>query len=349
VWARVLEIPVERISANDAFFALGGNSLAALRVVMDLRGKVRLIDVMRHPRLSELAEVIDGAAPAERSGRAPSRLRLLTAASGPAAGTLVCFPYAAGHAVNYLPLADAVARHAPGVAMHAIELPGHDPQRPGEPFQDIRTAARGIADEILATISGPIVLWGQCGGASPTVEVGRLLEESGADLRHVFVGAKLFLRVENLHAAMELARTMTDSEIVQWLTDRAGFTHADGLDPDQAGFISRLFRHDVEAGHQYNLDAHGEPAPVKVRAPFTVVCAKDDVVVADYPEKWREWGRVAADIRLHELDHGGHYFVRTRAADVAGLVRRALAEPPAGTESPVGTESPARNTTEEVR
>ncbi|WP_067889963.1 non-ribosomal peptide synthetase [Actinomadura chibensis] len=336
VWARVLGIPVERISANDAFFALGGNSLAALRVVMDLRGRARLIDVMRHPRLSELAEVIDGAA-AESPERAPSRLRLLTAASGTAAGTLVCFPYAAGHAVNYLPLADAVARHAPGVALHAVELPGHDPQRPGEPFQDVRTAARAIADEILATVSGPIVLWGQCGGASPTVEVGRLLEERGADLRHVFVGAKLFLRVENLHAAMELARTMTDAEIVQWLTERAGFTHADGLDPDQAGFISRLFRHDVESGHQYNLDAHGEPAPVKVRAPFTVVCAKDDVVVAEYPEKWRDWGRVAADVRLHELDHGGHYFVRTRAADVAGLVRDAL------------TESPVRTTTEEVR
>jgi len=316
VWAGILGVPVGRISTKDSFFALGGNSLAALRVVMDLKGRTRLIDVMRHPHLEDLATVIDGA----RTGPVEGHLRLMTPAVRDPRYTLVAFPYAAGHAINYLPLAEAVGAAMPDVAFYAVELPGHDPVRRDEAFQDVRAAARAVADEISAKTSGPVILWGHCGGASPTVETAHLLQQRGADLRHVFIGAKLFLPVADLHEAMAIARTMTDDEIIRWLSERAGFKEADGLDPDQAGFIAQLFRHDVESGHQYNLDAHAEPDRVRLTVPLTCVAAKDDTVVKEYPEEWGFWRHVAEDVRLHEFDSGGHYFVRTRAEDVAALI-----------------------------
>jgi amino acid adenylation domain-containing protein len=326
VWSRILGVEVERISATDSFFLLGGNSLAALRVVMDLRGRTRLIDIMRHPRLDELAAVIDGT-PAARGTRAPEgHVRLLTPPLERARFTVVAFPYAAGHAINYLPLADAVRVAAPDVALYAVELPGHDPNRPDEPFQPVRAAARRIADEIVAKTSGPIILWGHCGGATPTVETAHLLQQRGVDLRHVFIGAKLFLPVADLHESMALARTMTDDEIINWLSERAGFTRADGLDRGQAAFIARLFRHDVESGHQYNLDAYDEPDRVRITAPLTCVAAKDDTIVTEYPDEWDAWRHVAVDVRLHEFDSGGHYFVRSRADGVVALIEQAWRE-----------------------
>jgi hypothetical protein len=52
----------------------------------------------------------------------------------------------------------------------------------------------------------------------------------------------------------------------------------------------------------------------------TFVGAKDDQVIADYRDAYREWERIAADVRLREIDTGGHYFTRTRAAIVAAIL-----------------------------
>ena len=43
---------------------------------------------------------------------------------GAQAGALVCFPYAGGNAVNFQPMAQAL--RGSGLAVYAVELPGHD-------------------------------------------------------------------------------------------------------------------------------------------------------------------------------------------------------------------------------
>ena len=59
VWADVLSVPIEEISRADDFFAMGGNSLSALRVVLELDGLVTLSDLTRTPRLGELAALVE--------------------------------------------------------------------------------------------------------------------------------------------------------------------------------------------------------------------------------------------------------------------------------------------------
>ena len=317
-WARVLDVPVEEIGLRDDFFELGGNSLAAMRAVMVLGGLVSLIDLMRHSRLEELAELVDGTTKDEQD-RA-GHLRALTDNPASAKGTLVCFPFAAGHPSNFLDLATAMGQRRPDIAVYAVELPGHDPNHPDEPFQDTRATAELIADELAGRVTGPLLLWGHCGGAAVTVEVGRVLEERNADLRHVFIGAKLFPQADVLREAISYVRAMTDTEVIDWLIDATGFTQADGLEPDQQDFICRMFRHDVVAGHTYFLGLRERPDAVRLSVPITFVGAKDDKVIADYRDAYTEWGRLAAGVRLREIEHGGHYFARTRAADVASIV-----------------------------
>lgn len=63
-WAQALAVPVDRISADDDFFSLGGTSLAALRVVASLDGTLSLPDLMLTPTLRELAARVEGTGPA---------------------------------------------------------------------------------------------------------------------------------------------------------------------------------------------------------------------------------------------------------------------------------------------
>jgi amino acid adenylation domain-containing protein len=54
-WAEVLGLPDGRIGRNDDFFALGGSSLAALKVVVALDGLISIGDLMKHPVLADVA------------------------------------------------------------------------------------------------------------------------------------------------------------------------------------------------------------------------------------------------------------------------------------------------------
>src|SRR5258708_2293470 len=67
IWAEVLK--VERVGRQDNFFELGGHSLLAVRVSSRLRQllgmEVAIEDLFRHPRLSDLARNVEGAAQAK--------------------------------------------------------------------------------------------------------------------------------------------------------------------------------------------------------------------------------------------------------------------------------------------
>jgi amino acid adenylation domain-containing protein len=61
-WAEVLGVPEARVDRRHHFFDQGGTSLAAVKLVVRLDRAVRLADVMRAPRLADLAALL-GAAP----------------------------------------------------------------------------------------------------------------------------------------------------------------------------------------------------------------------------------------------------------------------------------------------
>ncbi|MFF0388256.1 amino acid adenylation domain-containing protein [Kitasatospora sp. NPDC004615] len=319
-WSQVLGVPASRIGAGDDFFELGGNSLAALRVGMLLDGTVSLVDVMRYPVLGDLAAAAERSA--EQNDEQPGHLQPLTVPDGTPDATLICFPYAAGNAANFVPLARELAALDDRIAVYAVELPGHDLHRSDEPCLDAAATGRLVAEEITRHIDGPVLLWGHCGGASVAVETARELERREADLRHLVIGAKLLNPVEDIHEAIGILHGMSDQDIVDWLIERTGYSIDDGLAMDRARTIATLFRHDVESSHRYLL-AVREQTGTPLRAPLTFVVAQDDQTTVEYPQYHQDWKLVAPDLRLCELDSGGHYFIRTRAADAARIVREA--------------------------
>jgi surfactin synthase thioesterase subunit len=276
---------------------------------------VSLKDLTRHPVLADLAELVDG-----RSERRAGLLQELSEPDGSPTGALVCFPYAAGNAVNFQPMAGALADS--GLAVYAVELPGHDLTAEREPFAPMGQVVEQVVAEITQRRPHRVLLWGHSAGAAFAVATARRLEEQGVDVERVFLGAQLLGDATDRRDTAAELTGRSNGEIAAGLSADSGYTELGELDTQRAEHVGAAFRHDCVAAHRYLADALDDPPASRLSAPVTVVVAADDPITADFPSRHRDWQLLAEHVDLHELADGGHYFLRTRPTETARAVRR---------------------------
>ena len=308
-WAKVLGIGQDQIGRRDNFFDRGGSSLLAVKLAIALDRAVSLKELTRHPVLADMAALVDG-----KSKSRPGLLQPLLEPSGPKAA-LVCFPYAGGNAVNYQSMATAL--RGSGLAVYAVELPGHDLAAEDEPFASMARVVTQVTAEITGRGLSRVLLWGHSSGAAFALATAMKLAEHGVEVQRVFLGAQLPGDAARRRASVtELARR-SDAEIAATLSANSGYTELCEL---EAVRIGAAYRHDCVSAHRYLADALDDPPAVKLAAPVTVVAAADDPSTPDSAVRYRDWRFLADQVDLHELVDGGHYFLRTRPADVAEAV-----------------------------
>ncbi|QIJ60787.1 amino acid adenylation domain-containing protein [Streptomyces sp. JB150] len=329
VWATLLDVPEHLIGPTSHFFESGGTSLSAVRLTLALDRAVSLKDITRHPVLADLAALLEG-----RERPRPRLLQPLCETAGPPECVLVCFPYAGGNAVNYQPMADALA--GSGVAVLAVDPPGHDLGATPEPFASIaRIAERvteeitqeitqdntdDIAEEITARGTPRIMLWGHSSGCAPALETARRLQERGVRVTRVFLGAQLLGSATDRSAAIDELTQRGDREIAARLAEDSGYPELAEVNARHAEHIGAAYRHDCVLAHRYLRAALQSPPPVRLSAPVTVVVAADDPHTRDYARRHLDWQLLAEHVDLCELPDGGHYFPRTRPAAAAQAV-----------------------------
>jgi amino acid adenylation domain-containing protein len=319
-WAKVLGIPHDQIGRRDHFFDRGGTSLAAVKLVIALNRAVSLKELTRHPVLADLARLVDG-----RSERRSGLLQSLSGLDGGEAGALVCFPYAGGNAVNFQPMARAL--RGSGLAVYAVELPGHDLAAESEPFVSIGKVAEQVVAEIRRRGLTRVLLWGHSSGTAFAVDTALKLQEHGVDVRRVFLGAQLLGDATDRRASITELTGLSNAEIAARLSAESGYTELGELDAQRAEHVGAAYRHDCVSAHRYLADALDTPPAVKLSAPVTVVVAADDPSTAESPRRHRDWQLMVEHVDLQELADGGHYFLRTRPAEAAEAVLRAVESP----------------------
>lgn len=317
-WAEVLSVPVGRIGRDDSFFRLGGTSLAAVRLVVKLDRRVSLRQLVSTPVLRDLAGLLVDSTDLAAEDAPAGLLQPLSTPDPDAAATLVCFPYAGGNAVNFQQLARALEPSR--VAVLGVELPGHDIAGADGDLADVASIAERV-DRELAGLTGPLLLWGHCAGAAHALAVARRLEDRGAAPAGVVLGAMLLDEPAVLAAENAAVSAMSNAEITAQLHRDSAYIELDLLRSERADVVGAAYRHDVCTTNAY-LDA-AQSGP-RLSTPVDVVVAADDPSTAGHARRHERWRLVAETVRLHEIAEGGHYFVRTRAADAAGTVVAAL-------------------------
>jgi len=273
---------------------------------------VPLKELTRHPVLADMAALVDG-----KSESRPGLLQPLLEPPGPTAA-LVCFPYAGGNAVNFRSMATALRDR--GLAVYAVELPGHDlapKTAEDEPFASMAQVVAQVTAEITGRGLSRVLLWGHSSGAAFALAAAMKLAEAGVEVTRVFLGAQLPGDPAGRRASVRELTTRSNAEIAVMLGANGGYTELGELDAARAG---AAYRHDCVSAHRYLADALDGPPGVKLAAPVTVVVAADDPSTADFADRYRDWRFLAEQVDLHELADGGHYFLRTRPAEAAEAV-----------------------------
>ncbi|MFB6893832.1 amino acid adenylation domain-containing protein [Kitasatospora sp. NPDC056327] len=330
LWAELLGVP--RVGALDDFFELGGHSLLATQVVAKLRRAfpelptpVGVMDLFKYPTVRRLAALVSD----PHADRCPrSLLHLLTPAGRRTTASLVCTPYGGGSALIYKPLADALPADW---ALHSLAVPGHEL---GEEAMDIDEVAAGCAQEILDTVEGRIVLYGHCGvGVRLAVEIARRVEAAGREIEAVHLGGIFpFARPRGRGAAIgewwsrTADRLRSDQGMINALA-------AAGLDTDEVGTEQlRLMvanrRIGTREAEQYFTRLF-ESEEGRIAAPVYAVCGDRDPATEFYEERYREWHRLSDTTGVVVLDEAGHFYLKYRAAELAGIlttVHRSVAD-----------------------
>ncbi|MBB5964597.1 amino acid adenylation domain-containing protein [Planomonospora venezuelensis] len=320
VWAEVLGLA--RVGVLDDFFDLGGHSLLAAQVVARLRKvlpaggrQISILDLFKHRTVRELARLAETAESGPRA--LLHRLTPARTLTGTLTGTLVCAPYNGGSAAIYQPLADALPDDW---ALHAIAVPG---QELGlvEETRPVAEVAEGCAAEILAGIRGPVVLYGHCGlGVMLTVEIARRLEAAGRPAEAVYLGGIFpFARPSSLLARLaDLTDRLRNDQA--WANAlRAAGLDIDELSPEELKMIIDNRREGTRETERYftRLLAEGvEP----LQAPIVSVVGERDPATEFYQERYREWHLLSDSASLVVLDEAGHFFLKYRAEELAGVV-----------------------------
>jgi amino acid adenylation domain-containing protein len=324
-WAKVLGLPAAAIGRRDHFFDRGGDSLAAVKLSIALDRKVSLKDISAHSVLEALARVLDG----QSSGRS-GLLQPLSAPAEGTTGTLICFPDAGGNAINFRPLESAL--RGAGLAVYAVELPGHDLDSAGggleprrEPFAPIAELADLVATEIHRRSLTGVQLWGQSAGAALALATAIALARRGVHIERVFVGSQLIGDPSSRRAAVADLLASDNAAILDRLGREGGSADLAALDANRAEQLAEAYRHDGVAACRYFLVALQRPRATRVSAPVSVVVAADDPATAGFASRYREWLVLAEQVELYTLSDGGHHFPRTRPAETAKAVLRAAA------------------------
>jgi len=339
----VLGVPQHQISRLDHFFDRGGTSLSAVKLAVNLDRVVSLKEVTRHPILADLADVVDG-----KSDGQSELLQALSeshkseshksesngsgshgsgsngsGSNGGQTGALVCFPYAGGNAVNFQPMARAL--RGSGLAVYAVELPGHDVAANRESFAPLDQVVDRVVAEITARGLSAVLLWGHSSGAAFAVETARRLQDRGVEVQRVFLAAQLLGAAGDRRAAVEEIGDRSNAEISARLSADGGYSGLGELDAERAEHVAAAYRHDYVSANRYLADALDNP-PEPLSAPVTVVVAGDDPATAGFRARHRDWQLLAEHVELHELGGGGHYFPRTRPAEAAQTVLQSAAQ-----------------------
>ena len=173
IWARVLKLP--RVGLRDDYFALGGTSVLAVRLVLEVERvfgrQLPIATLLRAPTVESMAALLADRADADDLAIVPLR------AEG-AGVPLLLLPGIGGHVLKYKRMVELLR---PGRPVYGFELRADAAVRGQE--RSMEQIAAGFVQRIeTVQPRGPYLLAGWSFGGTLAIEVARQLRAAGKDV-----------------------------------------------------------------------------------------------------------------------------------------------------------------------
>jgi amino acid adenylation domain-containing protein len=175
IWAQVLNLAPDKIGVHDSFFALGGHSLSAVRLMAKINARfnlsVPLAEIFTTPNIASLAQLV--------SNKEVKSINILVPIQ-PDGNELPIFgvPGAGGDVLSLRPLSMAFGTQQPFYGLQAAGLDGKT-----LPLNSVEETARtNIAALRTAQPLGPYTLLGHSYGGVIAYEMARMLLDQGEEI-----------------------------------------------------------------------------------------------------------------------------------------------------------------------
>ncbi len=371
IWRELLG--VDEVGRDDDFFALGGHSLAAVRLFARIRkqwnvdlplatlfqgstlaGLARLVAQAGHLDTSMGSPPAPAAAPTSNVIQLPLAWSPLVAICRGAAGRrpVFCVHGAGGNVLNFKVISDRLGPQQPFYGLQAQGVDGRLP-----PLSTVEAMAAQYVEAIRTVdANGPYRLAGYSGGGVIAYEMAQQLLRSGAQVETILMidtlSPSAATRKVPLLQKIWLKRHWTLDFALDWPSRRRRarvmersyqlalekLARGEPLPPELVDF--HLFRNFTDAQEQYRPQPYeGEVVLFKAAQAETLYL---------YAGPWLGWEEhVASEIRLTEIA-GSHFSMMSEpgVSEVIEAIRRELArldgEEPTGQSSGSGRDTPRK-------
>ncbi|WP_204004101.1 thioesterase II family protein [Micromonospora lutea] len=202
-------------------------------------------------------------------------VRTLTSVEDPTA-RLVCFPHSGGTAAAYRPWSSAVPA---GVALHAVQYPGHADRLAEEPAASIAEMATQVAAELLRMPPARCALIGHSLGALVAYETARALRDNGSSVHHLFVSGAAGPWLAGGGTTHQLG----DEELWSSVTKLGGIEPEIADQPELRDLLLPVLRSDITLHETYRPAPDTAPLDCPVRGYYNT---EDPLVDANQVATW---------------------------------------------------------------
>ena len=308
IWRRVLKLP--RVGIHDDYFALGGTSVLAVRLVLDVERafgrQLPIATLLRAPTIASLSAVLADPADADDLAVVPLRAE----GSGP---PLLLMPGIGGHVLKYKPMVDLLRTGRP---VYGLEM------RPDVAAHRQPRSIEQVAADFVRRIktlqpTGPYLLAGWSFGGLLSIEIARQLRADGRTVplvvlfdtwNHGYPRPVTGLPWVRQHARRLASRGIAGNVRYAWTTGRgqagllwhrllksAGVRQTDFF-MYESPLIEQMVAASDSAIRQYR-PAHLDGTVTLVRATRV-----PDLIGLSYADPHNGWAGVANRIDVHPVD-----------------------------------------------
>jgi len=310
LWEEVLDVKIP--SVNTDFFEIGGDSLAAIKLVTRINN-ITIEDIYQNPTVKELAKVIANKNDFDNQILIPFKKFSVKRQSA-----LICFPYGGGSSIIYNDLFNELSKLETAYNMFSVSLPGHTYDSNKQEFISLDEAANMIVQKLCQLEYKDVILYGHCVGSALALLTASKLQNTDIKVKAICLGGILLPKLARYFGNFMNPWTfVSDNKLLNFLV-KIGF-EKELLPETVISYMLKAFRYDVKCFYEFFHGSDG--CNFDRNIPIYSIIGENDPITKKYQTRFDNWSEYSKNVQLRVISGAKHYFNKTHASTLARILK----------------------------